>query len=502
VGREVIAKMTAPQMMALDQALAELEVPPPDPSRWATQLAEVARQMRAIIGRHRDLVPSSVGFLPGGGRALRCHDRVLAIIRAGGRVRKDRLRRPLRTADQHLHHRAGSTGTAVMTGVDTPRHGQGETGPGDALPEGRAMASVRTDSILAAKPGTAQQSTDDRPAVWAAGLGKSYGPTVAVADLDLRVAAGETVALLGPNGAGKTTTIGLLLGLLSPGRGQVQVYGRPPSQTVAAGLVGAMLQDAGLMPGVRVGELLAMVRGLYPQPLPFDDLVGLADLGSLLGRRADRLSGGQAQRVRFAAAMLAALDGVRAVGHDRARVTLHCGDPDATVRSLVRSGLAWSGLEVGGPDLETSFLRLVIALAAALPAMMLVALTAVASHDVRLGAVQWLAMLAAMWVGVLPLALLGLAIGYLAGDEIAFPLTMALYFALGALGGLWMPLSAMPHAMQDIAQALPSNAVAELGWRIVGGQASVPTAVLVLAVWTLGSGLVALLAYRRRAIRP
>jgi hypothetical protein len=76
--------MTAPQMMALDQALAELEVSPPDPGSWAGQLAEVAREMRAVIGRHRDLIPSSVGFLPGGGRALRAHERVLAIMRAGG----------------------------------------------------------------------------------------------------------------------------------------------------------------------------------------------------------------------------------------------------------------------------------------------------------------------------------------------------------------------------------------------------------------------------------
>ena len=76
--------MTAPQMMALDQALAEVGVPQPDPGRWASQLAGVARQMRAVIGRHRDLVPSSVGFLPGGGRALRCHERVLAIMREGG----------------------------------------------------------------------------------------------------------------------------------------------------------------------------------------------------------------------------------------------------------------------------------------------------------------------------------------------------------------------------------------------------------------------------------
>jgi ABC-2 type transport system permease protein len=145
--------------------------------------------------------------------------------------------------------------------------------------------------------------------------------------------------------------------------------------------------------------------------------------------------------------------------------------------------------------------KLVTALAAALPAMALVALTAVLSHHVELTAGQWRALLSTMWAGVLPLALLGLAIGYLAGDDIAFPLTMALYFALGALGGLWIPLSAMPHAMQDLGQALPSNGMAELGWRIAGGHASVPEAVLVLTAWMLGSALVALLAYRRRKIR-
>jgi ABC-2 type transport system permease protein len=146
--------------------------------------------------------------------------------------------------------------------------------------------------------------------------------------------------------------------------------------------------------------------------------------------------------------------------------------------------------------------KLFTALAAALPAMALVALTAVLSHHVQLSAAQWLALLAAMWAGVLPLALLGLAIGYLAGDEIAFPLTMALYFALGALGGLWIPLPTMPHLMREIGQALPSNGLAELGWRAAGGQTSVPRAVLVLAAWTLGSALAALLAYRRRTAGP
>jgi hypothetical protein len=76
--------MTAAQILALDQALTELEVPEPDPNRWASQLADVARRMRAVVASHRDVVPSSLGFLPGGGRALRCHERVLAIMGAGG----------------------------------------------------------------------------------------------------------------------------------------------------------------------------------------------------------------------------------------------------------------------------------------------------------------------------------------------------------------------------------------------------------------------------------
>jgi len=45
--------MANPQMMALGEALAEREIPPPDPGQWAGQLAEMVLQMRAVIGRHR-----------------------------------------------------------------------------------------------------------------------------------------------------------------------------------------------------------------------------------------------------------------------------------------------------------------------------------------------------------------------------------------------------------------------------------------------------------------
>jgi Tetracyclin repressor-like, C-terminal domain len=76
--------VTTPQLMALDQALAEIDVPLPDQARWADQLVEVAHQLRAVIRRHRDVFPSSIGLPPGGGRTLRCHEGVLAIMRTGG----------------------------------------------------------------------------------------------------------------------------------------------------------------------------------------------------------------------------------------------------------------------------------------------------------------------------------------------------------------------------------------------------------------------------------
>ena len=67
-----------------------------------------------------------------------------------------------------------------------------------------------------------------------------------------------------------------------------------------------MLQSGsgiGLPPGVRVDEALRLVRRLYSRPAPCDQIVERANIGSLLQRRTDRLSGGQAQRVRFAIAI-------------------------------------------------------------------------------------------------------------------------------------------------------------------------------------------------------
>jgi ABC-2 type transport system ATP-binding protein len=65
----------------------------------------------------------------------------------------------------------------------------------------------------------------DDVAIRTSGLGKRYGATVALAGLDLAVAAGEVYGYLGPNGAGKTTTIRLVLGLQRPSEGSAAIFG-------------------------------------------------------------------------------------------------------------------------------------------------------------------------------------------------------------------------------------------------------------------------------------
>src|SRR5262245_1340388 len=88
------------------------------------------------------------------------------------------------------------------------------------------------------------------------GLTKSYrspqGPVHAVRGIDISISVGETVALLGPNGAGKSTTIDMLLGLLKPDAGSVEVLGMSPDRATAAGAVGAMLQVGGVIPDLSV----------------------------------------------------------------------------------------------------------------------------------------------------------------------------------------------------------------------------------------------------------
>ncbi|MEU0780752.1 ABC transporter ATP-binding protein [Streptomyces sp. NPDC006173] len=131
---------------------------------------------------------------------------------------------------------------------------------------------------------------------------KSYGDVRAVDALTLDLHPGETVALLGPNGAGKSTTLDLLLGLKNADSGTVRVFGTSPREAIVAGRVGAMLQSGGLMDEVTVGELVKLACDLHPRPYRVTDVLARAGITQIAARKVNKLSGGQAQRVRFALA--------------------------------------------------------------------------------------------------------------------------------------------------------------------------------------------------------
>jgi len=135
-------------------------------------------------------------------------------------------------------------------------------------------------------------------------LSKSYGAVPAVQSLDLAIAPGETVALLGPNGAGKTTTIDMVLGLTRPDSGTISIFGVPPAKAVQAGWIGGMLQTGAPLEHLRVRELIALTASYYPAPLGIDEVLGLTGADAFAGQWTTKLSGGQAQRLRFAAALV------------------------------------------------------------------------------------------------------------------------------------------------------------------------------------------------------
>jgi ABC-2 type transport system ATP-binding protein len=141
------------------------------------------------------------------------------------------------------------------------------------------------------------------PVVSFENVSKHYGSLKAVDGLSLELRGGETVALLGPNGAGKSTSLDMLLALRKPTSGKIRMFGSDPYHAIKSGKVGAMLQSGGLMPEVTVRELVTLVAGLHPRPVPVDTTLRRAGVEEVANQRVDRLSGGQTQRVRFALAI-------------------------------------------------------------------------------------------------------------------------------------------------------------------------------------------------------
>jgi ABC-2 type transport system ATP-binding protein len=134
-------------------------------------------------------------------------------------------------------------------------------------------------------------------------VSKNYGEVPALKAVNFRVRAGEIVAMLGPNGAGKTTAVKLLLGLLEPNAGRVEVLGGDPTNPENRMRTGAMLQVARVPETLRVREHIDLFSSYYQNPMPASAVLAAAGLEKLSNRKFGDLSGGQRQRVLFALAI-------------------------------------------------------------------------------------------------------------------------------------------------------------------------------------------------------
>ncbi|MEY9967237.1 ABC-2 type transport system ATP-binding protein [Streptacidiphilus sp. MAP12-16] len=144
-------------------------------------------------------------------------------------------------------------------------------------------------------------------AIAAEGLRKRYGEIQAVDGVSLEVEAGEFFGVLGPNGAGKTTTLEILEGLRRPDAGSAEIFGLSPWPRNPALLprIGVQLQASAFFERLTAGEQIVTFGSLYgvssAQAVAMLDRVGLAEFA---GTRAEKLSGGQAQRLSIACALV------------------------------------------------------------------------------------------------------------------------------------------------------------------------------------------------------
>jgi ABC-2 type transport system ATP-binding protein len=153
------------------------------------------------------------------------------------------------------------------------------------------------------------------PAVAITGLTKVFPmpfrrrSVVAVRELNLRVAAGQVYGLLGPNGSGKTTTLKILLGLVTPTRGHVEIFGVESSSVRSRTAVGFLPESPYFykyLTGAETLRFYGRLCGLSGGGLAdrIDELLELVGLREARDRRLGGYSKGMLQRIGLAQALV------------------------------------------------------------------------------------------------------------------------------------------------------------------------------------------------------
>jgi ABC-2 type transport system ATP-binding protein len=136
---------------------------------------------------------------------------------------------------------------------------------------------------------------------------KRYGSVSAVDGVSLSVGEGEFFGILGPNGAGKTTLVEMMEGLREPDSGTITVLGEPvwPRNTALLTRLGVQLQGTSFFERLTAREQLATFGAVYGTPSSrVDEMLELVGLSDKASTRAEKLSGGQAQRLSIACALV------------------------------------------------------------------------------------------------------------------------------------------------------------------------------------------------------
>ncbi len=142
------------------------------------------------------------------------------------------------------------------------------------------------------------------------GLKKTYGSTVAVEHITLRVKQGDLVAFLGPSGCGKTTTLRMIAGLTTPSEGNVVIDGMTVTEKPAHKRnIGMLFQGYALFPHMTIAENVAF--GLKMKKVKaaerdkkVKEALELVQLAHVADRKPSALSGGQQQRIALARALV------------------------------------------------------------------------------------------------------------------------------------------------------------------------------------------------------
>ncbi|MFN8092901.1 MAG: ATP-binding cassette domain-containing protein [Vicinamibacteria bacterium] len=137
---------------------------------------------------------------------------------------------------------------------------------------------------------------------------KAYAGHVAVKDLSLEVPRGSVFGLLGPNGAGKTTTLRMVMDILGPDSGRIEILGRP-ADAASRDRIGYMPEERGLYPRMELEEQLVFMASIKGVPRaeaqrrigPWLERLGLAEWRK---RKTNELSKGMQQKAQFVATVL------------------------------------------------------------------------------------------------------------------------------------------------------------------------------------------------------